>query len=672
MKAARSVHRAVLLLLAVNFAACRAQVGELLSGGQAAGISVKPTVGYVARSGTLQFSAAVSGADDTAVSWALTAEDGSPVGSEAGSIDGTGKYVASSAVGTYRVVATSLADAGLTAAAIVSVMEPSSTDPSGLIPANRQVLWNPGLNAVGGIPNRTAVHATIAPSGGDDTAAIQSALDSCPAGQVVQLAEGTFRITGSGLAITRSNVTLRGAGPTATRLLKDPGANYPVIIIGTRWYKYTGAVALTSDGLQGSRTASLASNPGLRVGELVVVNQLTDASLTNWGTRTDSGKRGWFGEYDRPIGQVLEVASVSGTTVTFTTPFHITMKTANQAHLVRYSTTAGGAVAPGVRYSGIEDLYVANGEGGDGGGNIHLFAAAYSWVKNVESDRSYGNSVNLDGSFRCELRDSYLHTTTSPTPGGGGYGIGINQYAADNLVENNISWAFNKVMVMRASGGGNVVGYNYMEDGYGSTYPTYVEVGLNASHMTTPHMELFEGNQSFNFGSDSVWGNSIYITVFRNHLTGRRRSIAPLAISDVGDRRAIGLTEWHWWYSFIGNVLGTADQSPAPYSAFVYERTVFNNDSPVPMWKLGYNASVGTTPQDTTVVERTIRHGNFDFFTDSTIWDPGIARTSLPNSLYLTAKPSFFGTSPWPWVTPEDTASPVAALPARQRFDALH
>ena len=52
------------------------------------------------------------------------------------------------------------------------------------------------------------------------------------------------------------------------------------------------------------------------------------------------------------------------------------------------------------------------------------------------------------------------------------------------------SWNFNKVMVMRSSGGGNVVAYNYMQDGYGSYYPNQIENGLNASHMTSAEIRV--------------------------------------------------------------------------------------------------------------------------------------------------------------------------------------
>src|SRR5258706_11363181 len=56
-----------------------------------------------------------------------------------------------------------------------------------IIPSNRTTLWQPGVTYNGGIPNRTTIYKTLSPSGGDDTVAIQAALDSCPANQVVQL-----------------------------------------------------------------------------------------------------------------------------------------------------------------------------------------------------------------------------------------------------------------------------------------------------------------------------------------------------------------------------------------------------------------------------------------------------------------------------------------------------
>lgn len=560
-----------------------------------------------------------------------------------------------------------------TAEAAVHAPGPASAPPAiaGMLPAERAVQWNPGLTAVGGIPHRTTVFQTLTPTGADDTAAIQAALDQAPPDQVVQLAAGTFRISGEGLKMTRSDMTLRGAGPARTQLVKEPGTDHPVIIMGTHWAKYTQPVDLAVDAAQHASTVTLAADPGLQPGEIVVIDQLTDPALTHWSARSPQGdpSRGWFGRYDRPIGQVVEVESITGNTVTFTTGLHTGFSTAHTAQLVRFSSEENGPVTPAVRYAGVEDLYVCGGEGGDGGGNIHLFATAYSWVRNVESAGSHGGSVVLDGTFRSVLRDSYLHSTRDPNPGGGGYGIVLNAYAADNLVENNISWNFNKVIVMRTTGGGNVIGYNYMEDGWGEGYPTYPEIGLNASHMTTPHHELFEGNQSWNFGGDSVWGNSIYITAFRNHLTGKRRSLSPLQLADHG-RFVIGLETGHRWYSFLGNVLGTADQTPDPGETFEYERSPESGDpgTAVPMWLLGYTSNDPGTPLDPTVRETAIRHGNYDYATQRTDQQAGLP-DSLPDSLYLNAKPDFFGDRPWPWVTPEQPSSTLGSLPARERMD---
>lgn len=55
---------------------------------------------------------------------------------------------------------------------------------TGLLPPERATTWNPGLNAVGGIPHRTAIFKTLSPSGGDDTALINKAIEDCPANQV--------------------------------------------------------------------------------------------------------------------------------------------------------------------------------------------------------------------------------------------------------------------------------------------------------------------------------------------------------------------------------------------------------------------------------------------------------------------------------------------------------
>src|SRR5204863_271073 len=182
-------------------------------------------------------------------------------------------------------------------------------DPTvGLLPSNRSDYssWSTaGLQSVGGIPNRTTIFNTISPNGGDDTGAIQAALNACPAGQVVQLTAGVFHINGNGLYFRTSSCTLRGAG---------------------------------------------AGNPALNTG----INQ---PQLTP-----------------------------------FTGPF--------------------------LHGTGVENLFLWGGMGGDGHGDIALSDCAYCWVKNVQATWAIGTAIGFYQTFRSELRDAYIHESAWPSPGG--------------------------------------------------------------------------------------------------------------------------------------------------------------------------------------------------------------------------------------------------------------
>jgi hypothetical protein len=106
---------------------------------------------------------------------------------------------------------------------------------------------------------------------------------------------------------------------------------------------------------------------------------------------------------------------------------------------------------------------------------------------------------------------------------------------------------------------------------------------------------------------------------------------------------------------------------------FIYEWDPDQSErGAVPMWQIGYGTGDHRGEVDRLVIERTYRHGNYDFVTKQTIWNAGTSERRLPPSLYLAGKPAFFGSAPWPWVTPEKPERPLATLPARKRFDALH
>src|SRR5882762_1332410 len=82
---------------------------------------------------------------------------------------------------------------------------------SGILDPSRAIDWSvSGLGIPGGIPNRTTNCATLSP--GATSSQIDSAIASCPSGQVVFLNAGTYLLS-SGITFNgHSNVTLRGAG----------------------------------------------------------------------------------------------------------------------------------------------------------------------------------------------------------------------------------------------------------------------------------------------------------------------------------------------------------------------------------------------------------------------------------------------------------------------------
>src|SRR6185295_9092556 len=88
-----------------------------------------------------------------------------------------------------------------------------------VIPANRRTIWQGNAGVEGGIPNRTTIFQTLNP--GATAAQINNAIANCPSGQVVMLSAGTYNLTAP-INLTKSNVTLRGAGPSQT-LLKFSG-----------------------------------------------------------------------------------------------------------------------------------------------------------------------------------------------------------------------------------------------------------------------------------------------------------------------------------------------------------------------------------------------------------------------------------------------------------------
>jgi hypothetical protein len=625
-----------------------------------------------------------------------------------------------------------------------------------VIPSDRNFSWHPGMMSKGGIPSRTTICASLSPSGGEDSAAIQARLNGCPANQVVMLNPGTFIV--NKYLLIHSPITLRGSGAGVTILKKTngakprtsqifPGTNVfqpvdpstytydtqPVVIIGpARWPRSdnTSSQNLTADSQQGTTSVAIANARNFAAGQIVLLDELSGASwqptppgfsCTNsalpspcpplvweadriaWNMhyprqiyQDDNGNSDASGPFDTSPGtfpaamgwfcrtsanrdgrctnEIKEIASVSGNKITFTSPLTIGYRVSHAAQLTRYTAAGnGGNGGVHVRNAGIENLSTVGGADGQ----VRFETAAYSWAKNIEVTQWIGEGIAVDNAFRVEIRDSYIHTGSWPEPGGTGYAISLASGSSEVLIENNISIDVNKVMVFRSSGAGSVVGYNYTDDGWIVTSPTWQEIGINASHMAGSHHVLFEGNYSFNADSDYTHGNAIAITYFRNWLSGHRRSFT----TDANPRTA-GLGYGSWWGSFIGNVLGRPGQMTGwDYTDFSMAcDTAGNSCTGNPpggakwnnhggdIWMLGVDQERWSMHPDPQVLSTVIRDGNYDYLTNSQRWHNTPGGFAMPNSMYLTSKPAFFGTKPWPWVDP--TTGAIYSLPAKARYDA--
>jgi hypothetical protein len=298
------------------------------------------------------------------------------------------------------------------------------------------------------------------------------------------------------------------------------------------------------------------------------------------------------------------------------------------------------------------------------------------WITGVESDTSDGDSCWWL-SRRGEMRQNYIHHSKTYSQGGGGYGLTVNSYTSDSLIEDNAINFFNKPFLFRSSGGGNVVGYNYVDGGQDSASPYWMEPDID-SHMLWSHMELVEGNLTGQIGLVNTWGGAGTFTVFRNRVLAQHQdpSLINEQTANVG---AITFNAGNGAYSNVmGNVLGV------PGINAIYENTSeadgYAATQGAAIFRLGNGSIAGSYsafdvnespyPQVPKVAPTVTRHGNFDYLTNSVKNDPKVALTTLPPSFYRTEKPAFFGSSTWPWVEPTGSTKQFT-LPAKVRFDAV-
>ena len=508
------------------------------------------------------------------------------------------------------------------------------------LPADRSVTWQGNVGVKGDIPMLTTIYRTLSPSGGDDTAALKAAISGCPAGQVVKLSAGTFKI--SSPINVKSGMTLRGAGMGTTKIQGVSGMTGAYLVGFNSGSSVGTSLSISAGFSKGSSTITTSMAHGYKVGDVILIDQLNDANgdpvVTSVGT---NGTCTWCGRASgtRSLGQVSKVTAVpSSTTATLEIPLYWKYEASQSPQATKLSGLTIKA--------GIEDLTIDNSLSGSSkqsseGATIAHYGTDNCWLLRVEAIGSYTNMIRMKRSYRDTIRGCKFHEGTPALPATGpqystsrAYGIYMSP-ASGCLVENTQIYHLDMATKLDGPVSGNVFAYNYITAMYYSPSASW-QVDSFRFHGGHPMMNLFEGNYvTGRVNADAVWGSSSHNTFFRT-----KNTLEPSRTSAAWN---YSLYQKSNYYNMIGNVIGTAG---------------FEN---------GYSVSIGSKLKAIygmdPAVSGTLLHANWDSLNKGIIWN-GSNDRSLPASMYLSSKPGWWGSSPWPAIGPDlspmyPTAPPV-------------
>ena len=297
--------------------------------------------------------------------------------------------------------------------------------------------------------------------------------------------------------------------------------------------------------------------------------------------------------------------------------------------------------------------------------------ATNCWIKGVRLIQNGGPGsfvfhVVIVNGFRITVKDNYMY---GPDVQGNTQYTYTPHVSGSLLFENNILHHSVSPVTPNDPEVGSVYAYNYFDDSYYSPGPQ--------PHNAGDMLNLYEGNNLGAIFVDSIHGTHFFLTFFRNHFDG-------IAHNTNGVSSAGGLVLWshNRFHNVIGNVFG--DSSYTSYETNLADS--FNS-----VYGLGFQGSHGGTSlgNDPNVKRTLMRWGNWDNVTATSRFlaaevPTGIANFSnllpasqvIPASLYLSAKPAWFGSVAWPPVGPDVTGGNTTGsgghaykIPARLCFE---
>jgi len=534
---------------------------------------------------------------------------------------------------------------------------------SGILPAGSGIDWTQ-TGIPGGVPTtRTQCGSTIsAPS---SASAIQTALNACPSNTYLLLGAGTFSI--SSTINVPANETLRGSGANLT-ILNVTGSGQAPITLGTGGVSYSG-VNITSGATAGSTSIVVSSASGITVGSYLVVSELNDTAnlVTNQGGEgACTWCDGWSTNGARARGQIVEVTSVTGTTIGIAPGLY-------SAYTL---TPTVVPFAASEKYAGVENLqvYMNNSGWTDA---FFMTRCAYCWIKGAEVNYADGDYIEDDWGYRDEIRDSYFSNSFHHTPGTFDGDIFLIYKTTASKVENNIIERAHASIMLARGTAGNVYAYNYVTGAFDSGgIPNYTMASLQ-SHGAHPQFNLLEGNVVPKYGPDQVWGSASNNTLFRNWIVGTSYICTPVADTrstvtapchySYQVARAMEISHLSLYNNLVGDIVGSAQMQGLGITntASVAYPATRQYDTVAYGYTWGYGESSddgsgtgcggGTPPcHGTEALSTSFLHGEYNNISSAITWASGVTQT-LPASFYLAAKPAWWGSLTYPAIGPDVT-----------------
>ncbi len=586
---------------------------------------------------------------------------------------------------------------------LLAALPAFAADP--ILPLERQAAWQGNVGIPGGIPVypvcvnvRNGPFNAVGDGLHDDSQAIQAAIAACTNGGAVYLPVGTYLVSTNviippGYPFKLPSIALRGDGPGLTTIALGAHDNEDVIkfkqgtLLGT-------PTPITKGLAQNSSSITVSNASGIKVGTILSISQLNDTNFVSVNSYDGPGYECMYcGENgQRCCQQFVLVTNVSGNVLGINPPLLFAYNPALYPQAQTYSMIT----RCGVESMTVKRLYPSTNSYA-GANCVEFSSAAWCWLTNVETCWPQGAHVKLNTCFQCQIQYCYFHDGWSQCSGQD-YGVWIFDHNSYHLIENSIFQNCRHSMIFEAGGAGCVFGYNFSTNPIAGEATTSSLGEDQVTHGAHPWFNLYEGNVSARIVLDYAHGSASHNTFFRENLnmvsyassnvlavqlanwTSAESPVPQTTNNFPGGWIAgpgaqcsgingVDVETWNYSNSIVGCVFTTNSPGPCIFAVTNMTTSVLPGTGVVE--RCGYldPGSYGL-PVDPISQSSTYWHGNWDPINYGITWNPANPDQSIPNSLYLTRQPAWWGTMPWPPIGP-DLSPMVGQIPAVLRMQQL-